>query len=138
MSDVSITFPPWVVAWLLLGQAAPVTTLSVIGLGAALLFGRSTRRVGLLRCLKWALAIVVTAWVAGISYWAFGLADQIMTDIYRARHHYGLAKATIMAGIELPQGSWVFVDEERRLYEIDTKAGRAYRSTARCGRARSA
>jgi hypothetical protein len=73
--------------------------------------------------LKWALAIVGTAWVAGISYWTFGLADQIMTDIYRTRHHYRLAKATIMAGIELPQGSWIFVDDEGRLYEIDTKAG---------------
>jgi hypothetical protein len=111
MSDVSITFPTWMVAWFLLGQAAPMTTLGVIGLGAGLLFGRGTRRVGLLRCLKWALAIVVTAWVAGISYWAFVLADQIMTDVYQARHHYRLAKATIMAGIELPQGSWVFVGE---------------------------
>ena len=123
MSDISITFPPWIGAWFLLGQAAPVTTLGVIGLGAALLFGRGARRVGLPRCLKWALAIVGTAWVAGIIYWAFVLADQIMTDIYRARHNYGLAKTTIMAGIELPQGSWVFLDEEWRLYEIDTQAG---------------
>jgi hypothetical protein len=123
MSDISITFPPWIGAWFLLGQAAPVTTLGVIGLSAALLLGRGARRVGLVRCLKWALAIVGTAWVAGIIYWAFVLADQIMTDIYRAGHHYRLAKTTIMAGIELPQGSWVFVDEEGRLYEIDTKAG---------------
>jgi hypothetical protein len=123
MSDISITFPPWFGAWFLLGQAAPITTLGVIGLGAALLFGRGARRVGLLRSLKWALAIVGTAWVAGISYWAFVLADQIATDIYQARHHYRLAKTTVMAGIELPQGSSVFVDEAGRLYEIDTKAG---------------
>jgi hypothetical protein len=123
MSDISITFPPWVVAWFLLGQAAPVTTLGVIGLGASLFFGRRTRRVVLLRCLKWALTIVGTAWVAGISYWAFVLTDQITTDIYQVRHHYRLAEATIMAGIALPQGSWVFVDEEGRLYEIDTAAG---------------
>jgi hypothetical protein len=87
------------------------------------LFGRGARRVGLLRSLKWALAIVGTAWVAGISYWAFVLADQITTDIYQARHHYRLAKTTVMAGIELPQGSSVFIDEAGRLYEIDTKAG---------------
>ncbi len=124
MSDVSITFPTWMVAWFLLGQAAPVTTLGIIGLGAGLLFGRGTRRVGLLRCLKCALAIVVTVWVAGISYWAFGLADRIMTDIYRARHHYRLAKATIMAGIELPQGSGVFVDEKGRLLRDRSQSGR--------------
>lgn len=107
----------------LLGQAAPGTTLGVIWLGAAFLFGRGTGHVGLFRCLKWALAIRGTAQVAGVSYWAFGLADQIMTDIYQAQHHYQLAKATIIAGIALPQGSWVFADEEGRLYEIDTKAG---------------
>src|SRR5271169_304183 len=123
MSDISITFPPWVIAWFLLGQAAPVTTLGVIGLGAAFLFGRGTRRVGLLRGLKWALAIVGTAWVTGISYWGFVLVDQITTDIYQARHHYRLAEATTMAGIVLPPGSRVFVDEAGRLYEIDTDAG---------------
>jgi len=85
--------------------------------------GHDPRSLGLLRCLKWALAIVGTVWIAGVSYWAFGLADQILTDIYQAQHHYRLAKATIIAGIALPQGSWVFVDEEGRLYEIDTKAG---------------
>jgi hypothetical protein len=64
------------VAWSWLGRAAPVATLGVIGLSAALLFGRGSLGVRLRRCLIWALAIVGTAWVAAISRWAFGLADQ--------------------------------------------------------------
>ena len=35
MSDINITFPPWVIVWFLLGQAAPALTVVVIGLAAA-------------------------------------------------------------------------------------------------------
>ena len=65
------------------------------------------------------------AWIAGIGFWAARLADQIGSDIYRARHHYRLETATVMAGIALPQGSWVSVDEGGRLYEIEAGPGAA-------------
>jgi hypothetical protein len=64
--------------------------------------------------------IVGGLWLGGISFWAAGLVDQIKTDIYQGQHHYRLDKATILAGIEIPKGSWVSVDEEGMLYGIET------------------
>jgi len=118
MSDISISFPPWMTAWFLLGEATPVITLVMIGLVAAFLVGRGRiRHVG---WLKWTLAIVGVLWLGGISFWAAGFVDQIKTEIYRARHHYRLDKATALAGIEIPSGSWVSVDEEGVPYRIET------------------
>ena len=48
-----------------------------------------------------ALVAVGAAWIAGIGFWAAGLADQIGSDIYQARHHYRLETATVVAGIAL-------------------------------------
>ena len=118
MSDISISFPPWVIAWLLLGQATPAITLVIIGLGAAFLFSRG--RIHRIGWLKWALAIVGGLWLGGMSFWVFGFVDQIRTGIYVARHHYRLDKTTVLAGIEIPSGSWVSVDEEGTLYGIET------------------
>jgi hypothetical protein len=56
MSDISIVFPRWMIAWIWLGEAVPVTTLVMLGLGAAFLLGR--RRVRLRRWLRWPVAIV--------------------------------------------------------------------------------
>src|SRR5262245_32383882 len=100
MSDISITFPPWVIAWFLLGEAAPVSTVLVIGLGAGLLLSRGSRRTGLRLCLKGAFAIAALAWIGGISVWAFRLADLVRSEIYEAQHHYRLGKATVFAGID--------------------------------------
>src|SRR4029077_15140196 len=96
MSDISIVFPRWMIAWIWLGEAAPVTTLVMIGLGAAFVLGR--RRFRLRRGLTWPVAVVGAvvaavvgaAWIAGIGFWAARLADQIGSDIYQARHHYRL------------------------------------------------
>jgi hypothetical protein len=131
MSDISIVFPFWMIAWIWLGEALPVTTLLLLGLGAAYFLGR--RRVRLRRSLAWPVAVVGAAvaavvgaaWIAGIGFWAARLADQIGSDIYQARHHYRLEAATVVAGIALPQGSWVSVDEAGRLYEIEAGPGAA-------------
>ena len=121
MSDISITFPPGFTAWFLLGEAAPFTTLAMAGLTAAYFLGRG--RVRRRRWLTAGLAVVGVAWLGGITFWAAILVDEIKTDIYEARHHYWLDKATIMAGIEIPKGSWVWVDENWVLYQIDTAPG---------------
>jgi hypothetical protein len=118
MSDITITFPPGLTAWFLLGQAAPFTSLLMAGLTAAYFLSRG--RVRRRRWLMASLAIVGVAWLGGITFWAVLLQDRIGTAIYEARHHYQLDKATIMAGIEIPKGSWVWVDENWVLYEIDT------------------
>src|SRR4029077_14262421 len=39
---------------------------------------------------------------------------------YRAEHHYRLSKSTAFAGLEIPSGSWVSVDDEGSLYGIET------------------
>ena len=82
MSDISIVFPRWMLAWIWLGEAVPFTTLVMVGLGAAFLLGR--RRARLRRWLTWPVAIlpalvagiVSAAWIAGIGFWAAGLADR--------------------------------------------------------------
>ena len=115
------------IAWIWLGEALPVTTLVMLALGAAFLLGR--RRVHLRRRLTWPVAVVAAvvgaAWIAGIGFWAARFADQIRSDIYQARHHYRLETAAVVAGIALPQGSWVTVDEAGRLYEIEAGPGAA-------------
>ncbi len=131
MSDISIVFPFWMIAWIWLGEALPVTTLLMLGLGTAYFLGR--RRVRLRRRLAWPVAVVGAAvaavvgaaWIAGIGFWAARFADQIGSDIYQARHHYRLETAAVVAGIALPQGSWVSVDEAGRLYEIEAGPGAA-------------
>jgi len=65
------------------------------------------------------------AWLGGISFWAVGLVDEIKSDIYRAQHHYRLDKATAFAGLEIPSGSWVSVDEAGMLYGIETDREKA-------------
>jgi hypothetical protein len=42
MSDISISFPPWMIAWFLLGEATPFITLVLMGLAAAFFFSRGT------------------------------------------------------------------------------------------------
>jgi len=118
MSDISISFPPWVIAWFLLGEATPVITLVMIALAAAFLVSRGRfRRIG---WLKWTLAIVGGLWLGGISFWAAGFVDEIKTGIYQARHNYKLDKATVLAGIMIPGGSRVSLDEAGVLYRIET------------------
>jgi hypothetical protein len=87
---------------------------------AALFLSRASGRVSLVRWLKLGLVIVGLAWLGAISSRAYGLADRIRSDLYRAQHHYRLDKATIFAGIEIPLGSSVSVDENGILYEIET------------------
>jgi hypothetical protein len=120
MSDISISFPPWAIAWFLLGQATPFITLVLMSLVAAFFFSRGTGHIRLARWLKWTLAIVGGLWLGGISFWAAGLVDRIKTDIYQAQHHYRLDKATVLAGIDIPSGSWVSVDDEGTPYGIET------------------
>src|SRR5215475_14326083 len=84
MSDISLSFPPW---------------------------------------LKWTLAIVGGLWLGGISFWAAGLVDQVKTDIYQAQHHYRLDKTAVLAGIEIPKGSWVSIDEDGLPYAIEAAEG---------------
>jgi hypothetical protein len=43
MSDVGVVFPPWVTAWVLLGEAVPYTTAAM---RAGALFLRTTTPVG--------------------------------------------------------------------------------------------
>jgi hypothetical protein len=120
MSDISISFPPWMIAWFLLGEATPFITIVLISLAAAFFFSRNTGRIHRVRWLKWTLAIVGGLWLGATSFWAVGLVDQIKTDIYQAQHHYRLDKAAVLAGIEIPRGSWVSIDEEGLLYAIET------------------
>jgi hypothetical protein len=120
MSDISLSFPPWMIAWFLLGEATPFITLVLISFAAAFFFSRSTGRTRWVRWLKWTLAIVGGLWLGGISFWAAGFVDQIKTDIYQAQHHYRLDKAAVLAEIEIPKGSWVSIDEEGLLYAIET------------------
>ena len=84
MSDISISFPFWMIAWFLLGQATPLLTIVTAGLAVALVLNRSSGRTGRRRWLKLSLVIVGGAWLGGISFWAAGLVDQIGSDIYRA------------------------------------------------------
>jgi hypothetical protein len=42
MSDISISFPLWVIAWFLLGEATPFSTLALMSLAAAFFFSRGT------------------------------------------------------------------------------------------------
>src|ERR1700736_4425679 len=114
MSDISISFPPWMVAWFLLGEATPLITLALAGLLVAFLLNRGSGRIGLLRWLKLGLAVTGGVWLAGISFWVAGLVDQIRTDIYQAQHHYRLEKATNVAGLDIPTGIVISVDEEGR------------------------
>lgn len=123
MSDISISFPPWMIAWFLLGEATPFITCALIGLAAAFFFGLSTGHIRRARWLKWTLVIVGALWLGGISFWTAGLVDQIKTDVYQARHHYRLDKAIVLTGIEVPRGSWVSVDEAGILYAIETAEG---------------
>jgi hypothetical protein len=120
MSDISFSFPPWMIAWFLLGEATPFITVVLIGTVAAFFFGRSTGRIRRARWLKWALAIVGGFWFGGICFWAACLVDQIKTDIYQTRHHYRLDKPAVMAGIEVPRGSWISTDDEGNPYAIET------------------
>jgi len=123
MSDISISFPPWMIAWFLIGEATPFITLISISLAAALFFNRGTGRSRRVRWLKWTLAIVGGLWVGGISFWAAGLLDEIKTDIYQARHHYRLEKAPLLSGIEIPRGSRVSLDKKGLLCAIEAPEG---------------
>ena len=133
MSDISIVFPPWLIAWIWLGQAVPVTTIVMVALCGGILSRPPSRppscppgAAGSDMALSAAVtAVVGAAWIAGIGFWAARLADQIQSDIYQARHHYRLETATVVAGIALPQGSWVSVDEDGRLYEMEAAPGAA-------------
>jgi hypothetical protein len=122
MSDIGVVFPPSVVAWLLLGESVPYTTAAMAGLVAAVLLSRRSGHARLRRWLILPLVIVAAAWLAGLSVWAAYLADWVTTKIYVARHHYRLDAATMFAGIEVPKGSRVWLDEAWRLYQIDTDA----------------
>ena len=65
MSDISISFPPWIIAWFLLGEAAPFSTLVLISLVAALFFSRDSGHIRRVHWLKWTLAIVGGLWLRG-------------------------------------------------------------------------
>jgi hypothetical protein len=104
MSDISISFPPWMIAWFLLGEAASFTTIVLMGLAAGFFFSRGTRQSRLDRLQKWSLAIIGGLWLGGISFWAAGFVDQIKTDIYQAQHHYRLSRAAVSAEIDDPHG----------------------------------
>jgi hypothetical protein len=95
MSDVGVVFPPWVTAWFLLGEAVPHTTAAMAGLVAAVLLSRRSGHAWLRRWLRLPLMIVGAAWLVGLSVWAAYLADWVTTEIYVARHHYGLDAATV-------------------------------------------
>lgn len=120
MSDISFSFPWWFNVWIAAGEAAPLTTIVVAILVAALVFARRARRSGLSRWLQAGLVPVGVVWLAGVVFWAYGFADAIATRIYVARHHYRLAAPAVFAGITLPPGVWVWIDEHGRLYEVDT------------------
>lgn len=120
MSDIEVLFLPWVTAWFLLGEAVPYITAAMAGLVAAVLLSRRSGHARLRRWLRLPIVIVGAAWLAGLSVWVAYLADWVTTEMYVARHHYRLDAATTFAGIEVPKGSWVSLDGEWRLYEIDT------------------
>src|SRR5436190_7802553 len=120
MSDISISFPLWMVAWFLLGQALPFLTLATGGLIVAVVINRNSGRVRRLRWLTMTLTIVGSAWLAGLSFWATGILDEISSDMYQAERRYRLNKPTLFEGLEIPSRSWVSVDEEGRLYRIET------------------
>jgi hypothetical protein len=42
MSDISISFPPWVIAWFLLGEATPFITIVLLSVATAFFFARGT------------------------------------------------------------------------------------------------
>jgi hypothetical protein len=105
MSDISISFPPWVIAWFLLGEATPFITIVLLSVATAFFFARGTGRMRQVRWLKSTLGIVGGLWLGGISFWAAGLVDRIETDLYQAQHHYQLDKTTALAGIDIPSGS---------------------------------
>ncbi len=113
------------IAWFLLGEATPFITCVLIGSAAAFIFSRSSGHIHRASWLKWTLVIVGGLWLGGISFWAVGLVDQIKTDIYRARHHYRLDKPAVLAGIEVPKGSWISIDEEENPYGIEAAEGAA-------------
>ena len=120
MSDITISFPPFFSAWVGLGEAAPLISVALVGLILAYVFSRRSAHRMWQRAVKFSLVLVGGAWLGGISFWAAGLIDQLTTAIYEARHHYRLERATTMAGIAIPAGSWVWVDELGVLYQIDT------------------
>jgi hypothetical protein len=64
--------------------------------------------------------VVGAVWLAGSGVWAFGLADEISTRIYETRHHYQLDRTAVVAGITLPAGAWISIDEQGRLYRVET------------------
>ena len=39
MSEISISFPPWMIAWFLLGEATPFITIVLISLAAVTAMG---------------------------------------------------------------------------------------------------
>ena len=137
MSDISLSFPPWMIAWFLVGEATPIITLVLIGLAAAFFFSRNTGRIRRTYWLRWALAIVGGLWLGGISFWTVGLVDQIKTDIYQAQHHYRLDKVAVLAGIEFREA--VGSQLTRRGASTRTRQQRALwcRSMAHCGGATS-
>jgi len=45
MSDISISFPPWVIAWFLLSEATPFITLVLLSVATACFFTRGTGRM---------------------------------------------------------------------------------------------
>jgi hypothetical protein len=93
MSDVGVVFPPWVTAWVLLGEAVPYTTAAMAGLVAVILFSRRSGHARLRRWLRLPLVIVGAAWLAGLSVWEAYLADWVTTEINVVRHHYRLDAA---------------------------------------------
>ena len=45
MSDISTSFPPWVIAWALLSEATPFITLVLLSVATACFFTRGTGRM---------------------------------------------------------------------------------------------
>lgn len=116
MSDISISFPPGFMAWFLLGQAVPITSLALAALVAIFVLRTGQcRRVW----LRSALVIVGGAWLVGISFWAAGVVDRIRTAGYQAQHHFQLDKTTLLGGIEVPAGAWVSIDEHGAIYALE-------------------
>jgi hypothetical protein len=120
MSDISISFSWWALGWFAAGEAVLLTTIVVAILAAALLLARRAGSSGLSRWLQISLVLVGAVWLAGIGVWAFGLADEISTRIYETRHHYQLDRTAVVAGITLPAGAWISIDEQGRLYRVET------------------
>lgn len=133
MSDISISFPPWMIAWFLLGEATPLITLVLIGLAAAFFFSRNTGRIRRAYWLKWTLAMVGGLWLGGISFWAAGLVDQIRTDIYQAQHHYRLDKAAVLAGSRSREAVGSRLTRRGSSTRLTQQRALWCRSMARCG-----